>query len=45
MAGFRCGSLARFHGGCGRLFLVGHGGGLVCGVFIVVDILFYCVER
>ena len=30
--------------GCGRLFLVGHVGGSVCGVFIVIFILFYCVE-
>ena len=36
MARFRGGNLAGFHGGCGRLFLVGRGGGSVCGVFIVV---------
>ena len=36
MVGFCGGGLAGFHGGCGRLFLVGHGGGSVCGVFIVV---------
>ena len=30
--------------GCGRLFLVRHVGGSVCGVFIVIFILFYCVE-
>ena len=36
MAGFRGGGLSRFRGGCGQLFLVGRGGGSICGVFIVV---------
>ena len=28
--------------GCGQLFLVGRVSGSICGIFIVVDILFYC---